>query len=85
MRWPTNMSQAFAPASCANYLPSCARRLARFPLSGRVVPEFPTGSFREVLVGNYRIIYEPAERQVEILTIMHGARDLTALPPPGDN
>ncbi len=51
-------------------------RLASFPDSGRVVPEFPTAGLREIVVGNYRIIYRhlPDEKSVEILTVRHGAR-----------
>lgn len=53
-------------------------RLARFPRSGRLVPEFPASGLREVIVGDYRIIYRvvPGKRQVEILTVRHGAKPL---------
>jgi len=51
-------------------------RLTRFPNSGRIVPEFPTSGLREVIVGNYRIIYRVVSKKsrVEILTVHHGAR-----------
>jgi addiction module RelE/StbE family toxin len=51
-------------------------RLARFPNSGRIVPEFPTSGLRELIIGNYRIIYRVVSRKsrVEILTVHHGAR-----------
>jgi toxin ParE1/3/4 len=55
---------------------NATRRLARFPLSGRTVPEFPAGPYRELIVREYRIIYEATGQQVEILTILHGKRDL---------
>ncbi|MBK9129789.1 MAG: type II toxin-antitoxin system RelE/ParE family toxin, partial [Phycisphaerales bacterium] len=32
-------------------------RIASFPRSGRVVPEFLDDSLREVIQGNYRIVY----------------------------
>jgi plasmid stabilization system protein ParE len=53
-------------------------RLARFPNSGRIVPEFPTSGLREVIVGQYRIIYRVLSRKsrVEILTVHHGARQV---------
>lgn len=53
-------------------------RLKQFPLSGRVVPEYAEAGHREVIVGNYRIIYRVIEemRRVEILAAVHGARDL---------
>ncbi len=55
-------------------------RLAQFPCSARMVPEFPTSGLREVLVGDYRVIYRivPVKRRVEILTVCHGARLLRA-------
>jgi toxin ParE1/3/4 len=51
-------------------------RLADFPASGRIVPELPGSGLREIIVGNYRIIYRAAKRppRVEILTVRHGAR-----------
>lgn len=51
-------------------------RLARFPRSGRIVPEFSVHGLREVIAGDYRIIYRvvSAKPQVEILTVRHGAR-----------
>lgn len=56
-------------------------RLAPFPYSARMVPEFPTSGLREVLVGDSRVIYRvvPAKRKVEILTVCHGARLLRGL------
>lgn len=56
------------------------KRLAEFPLLGRVVPEFPEGLHRELIVGNYRIIYGVAEAHVEIVQVIHGIRDLLAIP-----
>lgn len=51
-------------------------RLEIFPESGRMVPEFPSGGLREVLVDDYRIIYRivPLRTRVEILAVRHGAR-----------
>jgi len=51
------------------------RRLGEFPLSGRAVPELPDSGLREVIVGDYRVIYEPTENDtVEILSILHSRR-----------
>jgi len=51
------------------------RRLEDFPLSGRVVPELAETGFREVIVGDYRVIYEAMEDDtVEILSIVHDRR-----------
>jgi len=60
-------------------LRSRADSLRLFPESGRIVPEFPHRGWRELIVGNYRLIYRirSEARRVEILAIVHGARELT--------
>jgi len=48
------------------------------PLSGKPVPEFENEQFRELIEGNYRIIYKIVNKnRVDILTIHHSSRDLT--------
>ena len=56
-------------------------RLDQFPMLGRVVPEKQNPHIRELILGNYRIIYRLTNDFVEILTIYHGARllDLSRL------
>jgi toxin ParE1/3/4 len=49
-------------------------RLQLFPKSGRMVPELHDPRVREILLGNYRIVYRAGEEAVEVLTIWHGAR-----------
>ena len=45
---------------------------------GRIVPEINIENIRELIEGNYRIIYKiVSDEQVDILTIHHSARDLT--------
>ena len=51
-------------------------RLAHFPESGRMVPEARSTSIRELIVGPYRVMYRARAGLVEILAIIHGARDL---------
>ena len=50
------------------------RRLAVFPESGAVVPEFGDSSIREIHVFSYRILYRVrAEiQEVHILGVVHG-------------
>ena len=55
----------------------CVERLLRFPKLGRVVPETQDENIRELVHQNYRIIYRIAGERIEILTIVHGGRDLT--------
>ena len=49
-------------------------RLIQFPLSGPDVPELPDTGFREVIVGNYRVIYRLVGNTIEILTVVHDRR-----------
>ncbi len=53
-----------------------AARLEENPLIGRIVPEINDEKFRELIKGNYRIIYQHDEQKVNILTVHHSARDL---------
>jgi plasmid stabilization system protein ParE len=50
--------------------------LQQFPEMGRVVPERGQPEIREIVVGNYRIVYRLLRKRkvVEILRIWHGAR-----------
>ena len=52
-------------------------RLEQFPLSGRVVPEFDDPEIREVIHPPFRILYQPYESIVEILTVIHSRQLLT--------
>jgi addiction module RelE/StbE family toxin len=48
--------------------------LASSPRSGRVVPEVGDESLREVIHGNYRIVYRLRHDIIQIVTVFHGAR-----------
>ena len=52
-------------------------KLTKFPKSGRIVPELGISKYREILVGNYRIIYSIVEDTIYILTIRHQKRLLS--------
>ncbi len=56
-----------------------AAQLTDFPERGRHVPEAERSDVREVLYKDYRIIYLIKAEQVDILTVLHGARDLKRL------
>ena len=47
------------------------QRLPDFPFSGKRLREFPRLSFREMVLGDYRIIYLPEPEQVTIVTVKH--------------
>ena len=49
-------------------------RLRSFPESGRILRENPSGPYRELLHGEYRIIYGVVRSRVLILTVRHGRR-----------
>ena len=49
-------------------------RLADSPRSGRMVPELGDESIREIVHGNYRVVYRLQQDVVEIATVFHGAR-----------
>lgn len=44
-------------------------QLQSFPRSGRIVPELNEDIIREIVYGNYRIIYRIEMEQISILTI----------------
>lgn len=52
-------------------------QLERYPLSGGVCPEHPV--CRQLIVDGYRIIYEPSEASVDILTILAPGQDYERL------
>ena len=73
---------AEAAAHIAKDSPAAARRwvdelfaavatLARLPERGRRVPELPRADVRELLFGNYRVIYRLEPRRVAVLTVRH--------------
>jgi addiction module RelE/StbE family toxin len=51
-------------------------QLTTFPETGRIVPEINNYFFRELIYGNYRIIYRIEEKRVSILSIRHGKQIL---------
>ena len=51
-----------------------ADRIESFPLSGRMVPEIGKKEIREIIFGDYRIVYRVLKDEVEIITVHHGAK-----------
>jgi plasmid stabilization system protein ParE len=50
------------------------RRLARFPESGRRLPELPDLPYREVVVAPYRFFYRVSGQTVWVVAVWHGAQ-----------
>jgi len=51
-------------------------RLARFPESGRVVPELRRRDIREVIVGSLRVVYRHDGVTVGVATVFNASRRL---------
>ena len=59
-----------------NTIFSKVEKLRSSPEIGRIVPEIRNEQFRELIYGNYRIIYRVEKKQISILTIRHGRQIL---------
>jgi len=55
---------------------SKVEKLKSSPEIGRIEPEINDSQFRELIYGNYRIIYRIETKQISILTIRHGRQIL---------
>lgn len=51
-----------------------SEQIAAFPDSGRKVPEHDNPDIREVIEGNYRIIYHVGGTRIVVLAVVHCAR-----------
>ena len=67
-------SQFYAARTISRLIES-TERLTSFPQSGRIIPELQNKNFREVIVGNYRIMYQVKKNEVIIFTVLHSSRD----------
>lgn len=53
-----------------------SEQIGFFPQSGRVVPEYRRKDIREVIEPPYRIIYRIKTAQIDILAVLHSARQM---------
>jgi toxin ParE1/3/4 len=53
--------------------------LKGFPELGAKVEDWERENIREIQEGNYRIIYRPKANSIQILTVLHAARQLPKL------
>jgi toxin ParE1/3/4 len=53
-----------------------SQQIADFPLSGRRVSEYDADDIREVIESPYRIIYHLKPDQVDVIAVIHCARDI---------
>lgn len=66
-----------SPANAARFVALLFERgdsLAEFPNSGRKVPEYDREDYRELIEGNYRIIYRVKKDVIEIETVFEARR-----------
>ena len=68
-------SAAYA-ASFVRRVLSAATAVVHMPESGGIVPEYNNPDLREVLVGNYRLVYSLGTGEVRIVALIHGARQI---------
>jgi len=67
------------PAAAARHTDRLIARasvLAEQPYVGRTLPELPGSELRELVEGNYRMVYRVREKRVEVLTVFEGHRQL---------
>jgi plasmid stabilization system protein ParE len=67
------------PSAAENWINTVFSKVAKLkfaPEVGRPVPELRNNQFRELIYGNYRIIYRVEKQQISILTIRHGMQIL---------
>ena len=53
-------------------------RLVEFPRLGRVVPEANVDTIREIFIHEYRLMYEIAGEEIQMLAVVHGRRRFAA-------
>ena len=55
-------------------------QIAKFPFSGRRVPEYDIDPIREVFEGFYRVIYRIKPDQIDVIAVVHGAMNMLGTP-----
>ena len=68
-------SESYA-ATVVRELVAAARSLRVLADRGRQVPEYDDPSVRELIVRKYRLVYRVQPERVEVLRIIHGAREM---------
>ncbi len=73
----SNDSRRYASIT-VNKIYQRAQDILTNPYTGRIVPEFNDKLIREVITGNYRIVYRIVTKsQIDILRVYHSARFLS--------
>ena len=69
-------SEVYASALTARIF-DAVERLGDYPYLGRMVPEYQDETLREVIVGNYRVVYRVRGQLIAVVGLVHGRRNLT--------
>ena len=51
-----------------------SKQIASFPMSGRVVPDVNDVNIREIIEGQYRIIYHILENEIDVIAVVHSSQ-----------
>jgi len=70
------LDNSVAAEKWVNDIFNSVKRLKQFPNSGRIIPELQLENFREIIFGNYRVIYRVQENKISVLTVRHGKQVL---------
>jgi toxin ParE1/3/4 len=53
---------------------SAIKHLEEFPNSGRIIPELNNPQIREVIILNYRVMYQMSKSEIHIFAVYEGHR-----------
>ncbi|MFY9821869.1 MAG: type II toxin-antitoxin system RelE/ParE family toxin [Thermoanaerobaculia bacterium] len=73
------LDSPYYAAAFVRQMREAARSLRQMARRGRVVPEISDPTIRELLIGNYRLLYQLRKSDVLVIALIHGARDLASL------
>ncbi len=71
------LDKPMAALNWVETMQNSVKKLKEFPKSGCQVPEINRVDIRELIEGNYRIIYRTESNRISILTIRHTKQPLT--------
>jgi len=77
---------AFSPnagRTLADRITQALDNLETFPRLGRIVPDYQDEAIRELIVGDYRVVYRIVGDEVRVIAVVHGSRDLMRHLPEG--
>lgn len=63
-------------AALATRIVLAVDRLEAYPMLGRIVPEYDQENLREIIVGNYRVVYQFDGTDIGIVAVSHGSRNI---------